>query len=357
MGSVTATQGDLTTMEVDVVVNAANQRLQHGGGVAAALAAAGGPAVQQESEAWVSEHGPVGVGEAAVTTAGNMPADRLVHVVGPRYASRPEDPDHLASAVLAALEATAEMGAGSVALPAISCGVFGYPVAEATRIIAATAATWIATTPDVELDIHLIGYDAELAGALQAGLDDFDPLADWPDSAPGIAERPAMPDGYGLPDDGSGMQDWRRAEQRLAQAETVWLATTRPDGRPHVVPRWGVWLDNQFFYDGAPTTRHVRNLVASEDGATTLHLESGTDVVIVNGHASPTSPPGRWRAVQLAAAFHAKYAEAGYSPTVRSWDGEGAGGLCRFVPTDALAWANFPTDCTRWQFDAREDRA
>jgi hypothetical protein len=84
-GTVVACVGDLTRQDVDVVVNAANEHLQHGGGVAAALARAGGAAVREESDAHVATHGPVEPGSAAVTTAGALPARHIVHVVGPRY--------------------------------------------------------------------------------------------------------------------------------------------------------------------------------------------------------------------------------------------------------------------------------
>src|ERR671918_98630 len=115
-----AVQGDLTAMEVDAVVNAANEHLHHGGGVAAALSRAGGPSVQRESHAWVDQHGPVQPGQAAVTTAGDMPAAHVVHVVGPRYRSGQDNPGLLRQAVHAALEGAAGSGATSVALPAIS---------------------------------------------------------------------------------------------------------------------------------------------------------------------------------------------------------------------------------------------
>lgn len=351
MTTVHAQTDDLTTMHVDVVVNAANEHLQHGGGVAAALARAGGPAVQLDSDDWVASHGPIGVGEAATTTAGAMPAGHVVHVVGPRWSDRPEDPDDLAAAVVAALDAAEDLGATSVAMPVISAGVFGYPLDAAAQVIAVTARAWASVHADGDMDITLVGVDDDATRALDAGLT-HDPLSGWPDSAPDRRDRPVVPDGYGVPDGDEGLQDWALAEGKLARADTVWLATTRPDGAPHVVPRWGVWLDNQFFYDGAPTTRHVRNLVADGAGSapTVLHLESGTDVVIVNGSSGPTTPPTTWLAVQLVAAFHAKYKSQGYAPALDAWSGGAAGGLCRFVPSDALAWASFPTDMTRWRF-------
>ncbi|MBA2529014.1 MAG: macro domain-containing protein, partial [Euzebyales bacterium] len=78
-------EGDLTRQDVDAVVNAANERLAHGGGVAAALARAGGPTVQAESDRWVAEHGTLTPGQAAVTGGGGMAARWVVHVVGPRF--------------------------------------------------------------------------------------------------------------------------------------------------------------------------------------------------------------------------------------------------------------------------------
>ncbi|HET9518589.1 MAG TPA: pyridoxamine 5'-phosphate oxidase family protein, partial [Actinoplanes sp.] len=88
-------------------------------------------------------------------------------------------------------------------------------------------------------------------------------------------DRPTMPAGYGLPTTEDGLLAWPAVAAKLVSATAYWLATVRPDGTPHVVPRWGVWLDNRFWYDGAPTTRHARNLAGNP--ACVLHLESGTE--------------------------------------------------------------------------------
>jgi O-acetyl-ADP-ribose deacetylase len=161
--SLVAIAGDLTRQEVDVVVNAANEQLAHGGGVAAALARAGGPAVQEESEAWVAAHGEVGPGQAAVTTAGEMPARRIVHVVGPRWQEGQDNEGLLRQAVHAALDAARGEGASSVALPAISAGIFGYPPDEAARVIATEATAWLGEEPDPVTEIRLVGYDEAAA--------------------------------------------------------------------------------------------------------------------------------------------------------------------------------------------------
>ena len=168
---VVAAEGDLTAQQVGVVVNAANEQLSHGGGVAAALAKKGGPAVQRESDEWVAAHGEVGPGQAAVTTAGDLPADRIVHVVGPRYREGQDNEGLLRQAVETALEAAAAAGARSVAMPAISSGVFGYPRDEATRVIATTARTWLdAHTGPVE-EVRLVAFDEATARDFAAGLE------------------------------------------------------------------------------------------------------------------------------------------------------------------------------------------
>lgn len=168
--SVVAVTGDLTAQPVGAVVNAANEQLAHGGGVAAALAKAGGPAVQEESNRWVREHGDVAPGQAAVTTAGEMPADRLVHVVGPRYRSGQDNEGLLREAVRAALDAARESGADSIALPAISAGVFGYPPDEAGAVIASEACAWLAGSPGAVREIRLVGLDDTATGHFAAAL-------------------------------------------------------------------------------------------------------------------------------------------------------------------------------------------
>lgn len=160
-------------------------------------------------------------------------------------------------------------------------------------------------------------------------------------------DRPDFPEGYGLPETAEGQLTWGQVETRLRESQHYWIGSVRPDGRPHAVPRWGVWLEGRFWYDGAPTTRHTRNVEANP--AVTLTLESGTEVVIVEGesHATRAEPEGL--GARLAEAF-GKYAEAGYSPTADSWSGEDGGGLRVISPRRVLAWFAFPQDCTRFTF-------
>jgi putative ATPase len=163
-------QGDLTAQEVDAIVNAANESLHHGGGVAAAILRAGGSSIQTESDAWVKEHGEVGPGTAATTGAGRLPARWVIHVVGPRYRSGQDNAHLLSQAVGAALDAAVAIGARTVAMPAISAGVFGYPRTEACAVIVAATSAWLEDHPGVIDDVRLVGYDQGTAAAFAAAL-------------------------------------------------------------------------------------------------------------------------------------------------------------------------------------------
>jgi hypothetical protein len=158
--------------------------------------------------------------------------------------------------------------------------------------------------------------------------------------------RPTMPDGYGLPSTVEGLLSWDEVEHRLRLAQHYWLATVRPDGTPHSVPRWGVWLDGRFYYDGAPTTRHARNL--QHNPACTLTLESGAEVVILEGASIATRAAPDDLGTRLAAAFEKYHPQ--YAPAPDAWAAEAGGGLRVITPKRALAWFDFPKDCTRFTF-------
>lgn len=155
-------QGDLTRQNVDVVVNAANGELAHGGGVAAALVAAGGDSIQTESSQWVADHGPLAPGQAAVTGAGTLSAKNIVHVVGPKYVEGQDNAALLREAVRAALIASEDLRAATVAMPAISAGIYGYPRPDATRVIADAVVEWL-REKDRTIEIRLVGFDDSAA--------------------------------------------------------------------------------------------------------------------------------------------------------------------------------------------------
>jgi O-acetyl-ADP-ribose deacetylase (regulator of RNase III) len=136
-------EGDITELEVDAIVNAANEHLAHGGGVAGAISRKGGPIIQEESYKWVREHGPVPTGSAAITSGGRLKARYVIHAVGPVYDGTPLSAELLAAAVRAALRLADENRVKSVAMPAISTGIFGYPVAEAAAVILRTVLEYL----------------------------------------------------------------------------------------------------------------------------------------------------------------------------------------------------------------------
>ena len=155
-----------------------------------------------------------------------------------------------------------------------------------------------------------------------------------------------MPRGYGAKS-ATAYVDWEAVVDRLIESKHYWLATTRPDGRPHVVPRWGVWLDERFWSDGSPETLHVRNLEV--DSRCTLNLENGRQVVIVEGRSlMPDAVTGEL-GERLAAEYSRKYSPE-YQPSPDQWSGELAGGMRYLAPEKVLAWNSFPDDLTRFRF-------
>jgi len=133
-GCIQIVQGDLTEENVDAIVNAANAYLQHGGGVAGAIVRRGGSEIQAESNAWVQQHGPVTHNQPAYTGAGQLPCRTVIHAVGPVWGEGDED-QKLAKAVSSALALAEHLEIKSIALPAISTGIFGFPKERAARVI------------------------------------------------------------------------------------------------------------------------------------------------------------------------------------------------------------------------------
>lgn len=128
-------QGDITIEEVDAIVNAANEHLQHGGGVAWAISKKGGDAIQRESDEWVRKYGPVSHAQPAWTSGGLLPAKYIIHAVGPVWAGDGTDDAKLASAVTGSLRVADELKCDSISMPAISTGIFGFPKDRAAGII------------------------------------------------------------------------------------------------------------------------------------------------------------------------------------------------------------------------------
>ncbi|HVN14545.1 MAG TPA: macro domain-containing protein [Anaerolineales bacterium] len=152
-------QGDLTIEKVDAIVNAANEHLQHGGGVAWAIVRKGGEAIQQESDEWIRAHGRVSHAHPAWTSGGLLPAKYVIHAVGPVWGDGDEDAK-LAAAVRGSLKVADELGLTSIALPAISTGIFGFPKGRAAEVIFKSIAHYFDEQPESKIQlIRMVLFD------------------------------------------------------------------------------------------------------------------------------------------------------------------------------------------------------
>jgi O-acetyl-ADP-ribose deacetylase (regulator of RNase III) len=165
---ITLVKGDITEQEVDAVVNAANSKLMGGGGVDGAIHRRGGPAILEECRRIRRERYPDGLptGKAVATTAGNLPATWVIHTVGPVYAKSEDRSGLLASCHTESLNVADEIGARTVAFPAISTGVYGYPLGEAAPV--AIRAVREAETRVEE--VRFVLFDEASHGAFEAAL-------------------------------------------------------------------------------------------------------------------------------------------------------------------------------------------
>lgn len=162
-------KGDITRLNVDAIVNAANSSLMGGGGVDGAIHRAGGPAILDECRKIVAGQGGCPTGEAVITTAGNLPAKFVIHTVGPVWnGGSKNEAQKLASCYYNSLELAAQNGCSSVAFPNISTGIYGYPKEEAARIAVETVSDYLVNHPlprkvifvcfDQENYLHLSKY-------------------------------------------------------------------------------------------------------------------------------------------------------------------------------------------------------
>jgi O-acetyl-ADP-ribose deacetylase (regulator of RNase III) len=155
MGRIELVRGDITAETVDAIVNAANQSLLGGGGVDGAIHRAGGPAILAQCRTL----GGCEIGDAKATDAGNLAARYVIHTVGPVWMGGLKDEAQLlASCYRRSLEVAAELGCSSVAFPAISTGVFGYPVELAAPVALSAAAQTLSDHSEVEL-VRFVLFD------------------------------------------------------------------------------------------------------------------------------------------------------------------------------------------------------
>jgi O-acetyl-ADP-ribose deacetylase (regulator of RNase III) len=166
MATIGVTLGDITTMEVDAIVNAANAELVPGGGVDGAIHAAGGPSIALETGRIVAERGPLGTGEAVATGAGALPARYVIHTVGPIWSRHTEASavGLLAACYANSLDIAEDLACSRVAFPNISTGVYGFPKKLAGRTAVSAVAAWLSTGPQAVTDITFVCFDGENFG-------------------------------------------------------------------------------------------------------------------------------------------------------------------------------------------------
>ncbi len=145
-------QGDITALAVDAIVNAANKFLAHGGGVALAIVRKGGLSIQTESAALVAKRGPLSTGNAVITGGGKLPARFVIHTVGPVWSEhQPAEADRLlCKAVRSSLALAEENGLKSIAFPAISTGIYGFPIERAAPLMLQEAVNYLGGRTGVE---------------------------------------------------------------------------------------------------------------------------------------------------------------------------------------------------------------
>ncbi|MFZ2360231.1 MAG: pyridoxamine 5'-phosphate oxidase family protein [Anaerolineae bacterium] len=164
-----------------------------------------------------------------------------------------------------------------------------------------------------------------------------------PSTAEPLAQRPAMQD-YGISSEPDGLLPWSFADQQLAAARNYWIGSTRPDGRPHAAPVWGVWLDGVLYFGTGAGSVKARNLAANP--ALVVHLESGDEVVILEGEAQWLTDvdPSLWQ--RIADHYAAKY--PGFRPDPPSPQGP----FVALRPKIAFGWLeqDFVRSATRWSF-------
>jgi hypothetical protein len=154
--------------------------------------------------------------------------------------------------------------------------------------------------------------------------------------------RPQIPAEYGLPKHNEGLLPWSQVSEQMAQAKVYWISTVDSSGRPHATPVDGLWLDDQLYFGGSQETRRNRNL--AQNPAVCVHLESGSDVVILHGEVRELGEADREVAERLAEAANVKY---GYGAKA---DNYVVGGTFAFRPRKVIAWKTLFKDATRWEF-------
>lgn len=162
-------QGDITRQEVEAIVNAANPDLTPGGGVSGAIHRAGGPAVTEAAARIRQERGRLPTGEAVITPGGNLPAQYVIHTVGPVWhGGTKNEPELLAKAYRSCLSLAVQHGLKTIAFPSISTGAYGYPVEKAAEVALRTVRDFLKNNPGKLREVRFVLFSSSDFQAYQA---------------------------------------------------------------------------------------------------------------------------------------------------------------------------------------------
>jgi O-acetyl-ADP-ribose deacetylase (regulator of RNase III) len=162
--------GDITEEKTDAIVNAANRHLSHGGGVAGAIVRKGGEIIQIESNKIIEKRGPLKTGEAVITRAGNLPCKYVIHTVGPVWGEGDEE-NKLKRAIESSLQVATENLLKSISIPAVSCGIFGFPKKRGTEIIYKTVKDFLKNRETTIELVRLIGVGDEIPNLFREAIE------------------------------------------------------------------------------------------------------------------------------------------------------------------------------------------
>jgi PPOX class probable F420-dependent enzyme len=153
-----------------------------------------------------------------------------------------------------------------------------------------------------------------------------------------------MPKSYGIQDAVDGQVPWEEVESQLAKSRNYWIGTTRPDGKPHVMPIWGVWVNGAVVFGTDKNSRKARNIARQPKAV--VHLESGDDVVIIEGVARLVTDKTEIAAIDDA--YLKKY-------LMKLTDVPGEPFICAIEPRVVFAWheKDYPKSATRWRFEEK----
>jgi len=161
LSRITLIQGDITKLEVDAIVNAANSSLMGGGGVDGAIHSAGGPIILEECREIVARQGRCETGQAVITSGGNLPAKFVIHTVGPIWrGGNNNEAQLLANAYLNSLKLAVENGVETIAFPNISTGVYGFPKGKAAEIAIKTVTQFLSENEQIK-QVYFVCFDEE----------------------------------------------------------------------------------------------------------------------------------------------------------------------------------------------------